>query len=176
MPQINVWYIAASSLIACGWVEKCPPLLLFPWRSLYWKPYGHRQREVVWFGVGGVEGWELFGPLTWMNCWSNVEAGNSWIVYINVINIALINHISVIYCCFFFTLGSDHQTLENFIVECTLPFFYCIQKVLGLQWFLKLDNGPTEYHYYTQNYLIVHMVLYRFLTNSVSPKNSCCGG
>lgn len=77
---------------------------------------------------------------------------------------------------FFFTLGSDHQTLENFIVECTLPFFYCIQKVLGLQWFLKLDNGPTEYHYYTQNYLIVHMVLYRFLTNSVSPKNSCCGG
>lgn len=47
-----------------------------------------------------VRGGELFGLLTWMNCWSNVEAGNGWIVYINMINIALINHLSVIYCRF----------------------------------------------------------------------------
>lgn len=43
---------------------------------------------------------ELFGLLTWMNCWGNAEAGNGWIVYINMINIALINHLSVIYCRF----------------------------------------------------------------------------
>ena len=53
-----------------------------------------------------VRGGELFNLLTWMNCWGNVEAGNGWIVYINMINIALINHLSVIYCCFS-TLGSD---------------------------------------------------------------------
>lgn len=47
-----------------------------------------------------VRGGELFGLLTWMNCWGNVEAGNGWIVYINMINIALINHLSVIYCRF----------------------------------------------------------------------------
>lgn len=50
--------------------------------------------------VAAVEERELFGPLTWMNCWSNVFAGNTWIVYINMINIALINQIRVIYCCF----------------------------------------------------------------------------
>lgn len=41
------------------------------------------------------------------------------------------------YILLFFTLGSDQETLENIIVE-------CVQKVLGLQWFLKLDNGPME--------------------------------
>lgn len=74
-----------------------PPLpFLFSRRGLYWKASGHGQIVLLW-------GWwcgELFGLLTWMNCWSNVEAGNSWIVYINMINIALINHLSVIYCCF----------------------------------------------------------------------------
>lgn len=150
MPQINVWYIAASSLIACGWVEKCLPLLLFPWRSLYWKSHGCRQREGVWFGVGGVEGRELFGPLTWMNCWSNVAAGNSWIVYINVINIALINHISVIYCCFLH-LAPTKKLLR--ISQWSINFLlFCIQKVPGLQWFLKLDDGPTEYCHYPENY------------------------
>lgn len=37
-----------------------------------------------------------------------------------MINIALINHISVIYCGFL-TLGSERETLENITVECTLP-------------------------------------------------------
>lgn len=92
--------IHRSIITYCMWMSwEMSPLPLFPWRSLYWKSYGHRQIEVVCFGVGGVR-WELLGPLTWMNCWRNVEAGNSWIVYINMINIALINHISVIYCGF----------------------------------------------------------------------------
>lgn len=78
-----------------------PPLpFLFPWRSLYWKSSGHGQ-IVLLLGLA-VQGGELFGLLTWMNCWGNVEAGNGWIVYINMINIALINHLSVIYRCFFF--------------------------------------------------------------------------
>lgn len=57
-------------------------------------------REKSFGLVAAVEERELFGPLTWMNCWSNVFAGNTWIVYINMINIALINQIRVIYCCF----------------------------------------------------------------------------
>lgn len=56
-----------------------------------------RSRSV---GVAAVDERKLFRPLTWMNCWSNAEACNRWIVYINMINIALINQISVIYCCF----------------------------------------------------------------------------
>lgn len=56
------------------------------------------------------------------------------------------------YILLFFTLGSDQETLENIIAECTLPFFFCIHKVLGLQWLLKLDNGPMEYYPYTENY------------------------
>lgn len=56
------------------------------------------------------------------------------------------------YILLFFTLGSDQETLENIIEERMLPFFFCIQKVLGLQWFLKLDNGPMEYRRNTENY------------------------
>lgn len=85
-----------------------------------------------WFSldVGSVEGRKLFGPLTWMNSWGNAEAGNSWVVYINMINIALINHINVIYCCFSHMaptrdLWSISQRKVHF-----LPLF--IQTVLGL--------------------------------------------
>lgn len=94
--------MTASSLIACGWVEKCPLCLFFISleKSLL---------KVIWARADSpalglaVRGGELFGLLTWMNCWGNVDAGNGWIVYINMINIALINHLSVIYCRFFHT-------------------------------------------------------------------------
>lgn len=98
--------IHRSIITYCMWMswEMSPFPLISLEKSQLKVIWAEAQGEVVWFGVGGVErGRALFGLLTWMNCWSNVEAGNSWIVYIKVINIALINHISVIYYCCFYT-------------------------------------------------------------------------
>lgn len=107
-----------------------PPLpFLCSRRGLYWKASGHGQIVLLW-------GWwcgELFGLLTWMNCWSNVEAGNSWIVYINMINIALINHLSVIYCCF------SHLALTRKLWRIS-PW----RKL----WVLQRDDGPAEHQHY----------------------------
>lgn len=86
--------------------------------------------EAVWFGLGGVERCRgLSGLLTWMNCWSNVEAGNSWIVYINMINLALINHRSVIYYCFFYTWLQPWNS--GGYLSGVYTSLFCIQQVLG---------------------------------------------
>lgn len=117
--------IHRSIITYCMWMswEMSPFPLISLEKSQLKVIWAEARGEAVWFGLGGVERCRgLSGLLTWMNCWSNVEAGNSWIVYINMINLALINHRSVIYYCFF-TLGSNHETLEDILVECTLPCF-----------------------------------------------------